>query len=203
MGFAFCAEHHACRDIARIQGAARHDEGLVTVEACDAHGHGRVGHGMPRGPAVKYSAPKKSPLEIAGTLAAVEFRVRVLASRNRLEDVVVEERHGGSLHGDGTGVVQRSVIADKVHVTGDEYREERPHHHAGSERDAVRELVLTGCKTGHHQVVVFHRELVRKRTAEDVEPERPAEHTQQHVVAQMIERGKLLCAIDGCGIHGC
>ena len=203
MGLPFCAEHHACRDVARIQGAARHDERLVAVVACDAHGHGRVGHGMPRGPAVKYSAPKKSPLEIAGTLAAVEFRVGVLASRNRLEDVVVEERHGGGLHGDGTGVVQRAVVADKVHVARNKDREERSHHHAGSECDAVNKLILTRCKTGHHQVVVFHRELVRKRTAEDVEPERPAEHTQQHVVAQMIERGKLLCAIDGCGIHGC
>ena len=203
MGFAFCAEHHACRDIARIQGAARHDEGLVTVEACDAHGHGRVGHGMSRGPAVKDAAPKKSPLEIAGTLAAVEFRVGVLASRNRLEDVVVEECHGGGLHGDGTGVVQRAVVADKVHVARNKNREKRPHHHAGSKCDAVNKLVLAGHKTGHHQVVVFHRELVRKSTAEHVEPERPTERTQQHVMAQMVERRKLLCAIDGCGIHGC
>lgn len=108
-----CAEHHACRDVACIQGAARHDKRLVAIVACDAHGHGRVGHGMPRGPAVKDSAPKEPPLEIAGTLAAVEFCVRVLARRNRLEDVVVEERHGGSLHGDGAGVVQRAVVAEK------------------------------------------------------------------------------------------
>ena len=156
VGFAFCAEHHACRDVACIQGAARHDEGLVAVVACDAHGHGRVGHGMPRGPAVKYSAPKKSPLEIAGTLAAVEFRIGVLACRNRLEDVVVEERHGGSLHGDGTGVVQRAVVADKVHISRNKNREERPHHHAGSKCNAVNKLVLTRRKTGYHQVVIFH-----------------------------------------------
>ncbi len=80
---------------------------------------------------VKDSAPKKSPFEIAGTLAAVEFRVGVLASRNRLEDVVVEERHGGSLHGDGTGVVQRTVVTKKVHAAGDEYREERPRQGMG------------------------------------------------------------------------
>ena len=183
MGFAFCAEHHACRDIARIQGAARHDEGLVAVVTCDTHGHGRVGHGMSRWPTVKDSTPEKSPLEIAGTLAAVEFRVGVLASRNRLEDVVVEERHGGGLHGDGTGVVQCAVVADKVHVARNKNREERPHHHAGSERDVVNKLVLTCRKTGHHQVGVFHRELVRKRSAEHVEPERPAERTQQHIVA--------------------
>ena len=156
MGFAFCAEHHACRDVACIQGAARHDERLVAVVACDAHGHGRVGHGMPRGLAVKYSAPKKSPLEIAGTLAAVEFRIGVLACRNRLEDVVVEERHGGSLHSDGTGVVQRAVVADKVHISRNKNREERPHHHAGSKCNAVNKLVLTRRKTGYHQVVIFH-----------------------------------------------
>ena len=199
----FCAENHACRDVARIQSAARHDEGLVAVIACDAHGHGRVGHGMPRGPAVKDSAPKKSPFEIAGTLAAVEFRIRVLVCRNRLEDVVVEESHGGSLHGDGAGVVQRAVVADKVHIARNKNREERPHHHAGSERDAVRKLVLTGRKTRHHQVVIFHRELVRKRSTEHVESERPAERTQQHVMAQVIERGKLLRGIDGCGIRDC
>ena len=94
-----------------------------------------------------------------------------------------------SLHSDGTGVVQRAIVANEVHVTGDEYREGRPHHHAGSEHDAVYELVLTGRKTGHHQIVVFHRELVRKRTAKHVESERLAKRTQQHIVTQMIERG--------------
>ena len=53
--------------------------------------------------------------------------------------VWVEERHGGSLHGDGTGVVQRAVVAKKVHVSRNKNREERPHHHAGSERNAIRE----------------------------------------------------------------
>ena len=161
MGLPFCAEHHACRDVACIQGAARHDEGLVAVVACDAHGHSRVGHGMSRGPAVKDSTPEETPLEIAGTLAAVEFCVGVFAGRNRLEDVVVEERHGGSLHGDSAGVVDGGISADKVHIPRNKNREERPHHHAGSERDAVNKLVLTGRKTGHHQVVIFHRELVR------------------------------------------
>ena len=167
VGLPFCAEHHACRDVACIQGAARHDEGLVAVVTCDAHGHGRVGHGMSRWPAVKDSAPEKSPLEIAGTLAAIEFRVGVFASRNSLETIVVEERHGGSLHGDGTGVVQRAVVADKVHVARNKNREKRPHQHTGPERNTVGELALAGRKTGNHQVVIFHRELVRKRSAEN------------------------------------
>ena len=72
-----------------------------------------------------------------------------------------------SLHGDGTGIVQCAVVADKVHVSRNKNREERPHHHAGSERDAVNKLVLAGRKTGHHQVVVFHRKLVCKRSAEN------------------------------------
>jgi len=110
------------------------------------------------------------------------------------------------LHGDGTGVVQRAVVAEKIHVSRNKNREKCPHHHAGSERNAVNKLILTCRKTGHHQVVVFHRELVRERSAEHVEPERPAERTQQHVMAQVIERGKLklgcFAGMVGRGIRG-
>ena len=114
------------------------------------------------------------------------------APRNGLEDIVVEERDGGGLDGDCARVVQGLVVAEEVHVSGNEEGAYCAQRHSGAEHEVEGEPVVPCGEPRHHQVGIFHRETVRESAAEHVEPERPTDYAEKHVVPQVVERGKLL-----------